>query len=134
MVLLHEMCHARIGRGGHGQRFLAELKHLVELGELWAASHQDLYDDPKNRMKGMQSIRQFMTDWMMSSSDRVPGPWAKARVRVAHSFGMSVTELYRRYPSARKAWYQLLQRKVRDAESDARLSRAIETDFSEETS
>jgi hypothetical protein len=122
-VLLHEMCHAKIGRGGHGKRFLAELQHLVEMGELWASSHQTLYADPKNLIKG-GGIREFMREWVFGSSDHVSVSWEKARVRVARNFGLSVRELYARYPSARRDWYLFQQKKVREAERDARLLRA----------
>jgi len=117
-VLLHEMCHARIGGRRHGERFSAELQHLFEMGELWASSHQTLYDDPTNVIKG-GGIREFMREWVFGSSDHVS--WEKARVRVARNFGLSVRELYARYPSARRDWYLFQRKTVRDAERDARL-------------
>jgi hypothetical protein len=118
-ILLHEMCHVRVG-AGHGRRFLGELKRIAELGEPLAAEEFRLMSDkeerprpyPKPTYRAVQrAIAEVLTK--PDLTDVIRGGWRLWRPFLAEChFGLSARYFDRYCPWARNTYYQMLGEEV----------------------
>ena len=131
-TLLHEMCHI-VASGHHGPRFMAELRRAADvIGEEWARNEVRLMEGGhKHRLP---SIRQQMRNWAFSVYDpaTLPG-WREARLLLAHTRGLTVTEFFKRCPRGRDLWRHTreaaIREKAREEARDAVLNKEIEDDL-----
>lgn len=97
--LLHEMCH--IGAPGHGQRFQAKLRRLVERGEVWAAEEIASYRAAPSWNQEMSNLRGSLDDCARLS----PRPrFGRVLLWLASDLGLTNRQLLSRAQWLKIAW------------------------------
>jgi hypothetical protein len=112
-VLLHEMCHIPQGCSGHGKLFRRQLQRLATRGETWADEELQVYADtpPPTRISAKR-VRDYMNLLANMTQDFSVHSWRTARRGIADGYGLTVTEVSRRYPTARSWWLAAKQREL----------------------
>ena len=98
-TLLHEMCHHNRAGRHDGKRFLTNLRRLADMGERWA--EDEIQACRKQSRPLISLIREMIQDEAQSEPNL---PWKEVKKRIAYESALTLLELSKRAPWARRLW------------------------------
>jgi hypothetical protein len=116
-VLLHEMCHIRTYH--HGKKFIAQLKHLAELGETWANEEIEMYQNATTWNQHMSLLRDDIEDLAFELEESAK--FSDILEPLAHAYGLSPEDLLRKAPWAEATWKKSREKSASYREKKKRL-------------